>query len=1039
MALSTCHKNQIRRIRQGVRRLGVMLLALTVLGGALPVAAQSSSLASGLNVAESGADGLVLSWRLPEVDGGDLAGGRWDALVKAGATTVIDQNGVHLPVFGGLLAIPAGVTAQVQVTDAVWEVVVLDAPLAQADTRREMLPGFGLPLGSDEPAKLVQQGLAGSLPFAQLQVTPVRYDPDGLTLTVLRSGTVRVTWTGGGASRSAVAASWPDGSVESMMISRLLNPADGVRFVQLRQTEESAAQVHNPPALVGGSFKLTVDEPGIYGVTGQQLAQAGLTLAGVNPLNLQVWWQGRMAATELVGMADGRFDPTDLVRFYIPPWTSPWQTTQVAWLSTQPTAAGLVSVMGQRDVTPTDGDLPWSTSFPITRTVEENHIYDSVFPAGSALDGVDHWFWQSSSFMDGKPDGQVSGVVKIPVLAEPAQLRVSFQAYVSAVHQAGIRVNGVDVGVAEWNRKRAYTAVIDLPRGLLHTGDNTVTVGTGAFGVAGNGILLDKVEVVQPQPYLAEANRLAFPGDLGTVQRSYVLRGFDAGEVLLYDVADPFNPQRLMGAADTFVARVYLPMIANRSSGPLPDLPNRVYLPWLGRWASTTRTVPDASGRSLGPQEVEPIRPGAAKLGAAQQVAFFTDKADALNRTRSYVAVHAGAVRSPSQIVADAPSNWQAYAGADYLIISHADFVSSVQPLAIFRRGQGLSVVTVNVADLYDEFSGGNVDPEGIRQAIGFAYANWPTPPRYVLLVGDGTYDFKNFSGYNGPTFLPPYLAYVDPWLGEVAADNRYAAVAGDDLIPDVLLGRIPAQTPADVTAVVNKTIAYEQQALGAWPSWKNRLAYVTDNAYDTNDVWDGAGDFIAEAESVIAAQPLPAGFENLRYFYDPSSFNPGTQPWRYADGPTMKAAIQSKLAEGLLLASFIGHSSQSQWASERFVHMSEVATINTEGRLPVILEMTCLTSYFNMPDRQSLDEVWVTTPTRGAVATVGPSGFGVLNGHGTLHYGMNRAIFADRVATLGDALLAGKIDLAATGAHLDLLDTFMIMGDPALGWHLPN
>lgn len=141
-------------------------------------------------------------------------------------------------------------------TDAVWEVVALDAPLAQTDTRREMLPGFGLPLGRDEPANLVQQGLAGSLPFAQLQVTPVRYDPDGLTLTVLRSGTVRVTWTGGAAAQNAEAASWPDGSVESMMASRLLNPADAAAgFVQPRQAETGAAQVHNPPALVGGSFQ----------------------------------------------------------------------------------------------------------------------------------------------------------------------------------------------------------------------------------------------------------------------------------------------------------------------------------------------------------------------------------------------------------------------------------------------------------------------------------------------------------------------------------------------------------------------------------------------------------------------------------------------------------------------------------------------------------------------------------------------------------------------------------------------------------------
>ena len=185
MVSLTCHKKHNCRIRHGLRRLAVILMALTVLGGALPVAAQSPASAPGLTLTDSRADGLVFDWRLPDVDGADLAGGRWDALVKAGASTVIDQHGVRLPVFGGLLAIPGGVTAQVQVTDPVWEVVALAGPLAQAETRRTMLPGFGLPLGRAEAAKLVQQGLAGALPFAQIQVTPVRYDPDGLTLTCL--------------------------------------------------------------------------------------------------------------------------------------------------------------------------------------------------------------------------------------------------------------------------------------------------------------------------------------------------------------------------------------------------------------------------------------------------------------------------------------------------------------------------------------------------------------------------------------------------------------------------------------------------------------------------------------------------------------------------------------------------------------------------------------------------------------------------------------------------------------------------------------
>jgi hypothetical protein len=36
-------------------------------------------------------------------------------------------------------------------------------------------------------------------------------------------------------------------------------------------------------------------------------------------------------------------------------------------------------------------------------------------------------------------------------------------------------------------------------------------------------------------------------------------------------------------------------------------------------------------------------------------------------------------------------------------------------------------------------------------------------------------------------------------------------------------------------------------------------------------------------------------------------------------------------------------------------------------------------------------------------------------------------------VQTLGEATLAGKLLLASTGQNLDLLDTFVLLGDPAL------
>ena len=46
--------------------------------------------------------------------------------------------------------------------------------------------------------------------------------------------------------------------------------------------------------------------------------------------------------------------------------------------------------------------------------------------------------------------------------------------------------------------------------------------------------------------------------------------------------------------------------------------------------------------------------------------------------------------------------------------------------------------------------------------------------PLYVVLVGDGSFDPRQYRADSPPTFIPPYLADVDPWAGETAADNRY-------------------------------------------------------------------------------------------------------------------------------------------------------------------------------------------------------------------------------------------------------------------------
>jgi hypothetical protein len=105
--------------------------------------------------------------------------------------------------------------------------------------------------------------------------------------------------------------------------------------------------------------------------------------------------------------------------------------------------------------------------------------------------------------------------------------------------------------------------------------------------------------------------------------------------------------------------------------------------------------------------------------------------------------------------------------------------------------------------------------------------------------------------------------------------------------------------------------------------------------------------------------------------------------------------------------------------------------------KLPVVLEMTCFTGSFQNPAFDTLDESLLRKQNGGAVAVWGAAGLGVSTGHSILADGFMRSVYHDGRATLGAATLAGKLELFATGQNLDLIDTFVLLGDPAMRLNL--
>ena len=89
------------------------------------------------------------------------------------------------------------------------------------------------------------------------------------------------------------------------------------------------------------------------------------------------------------------------------------------------------------------------------------------------------------------------------------------------------------------------------------------------------------------------------------------------------------------------------------------------------------------------------------------------------------------------------------------------------------------------------------------------------------MLIGDGAQDYKN-NGHTGSVNYVPSQIVETELLGETPSDNWYVCVNGDDVLPDMLIGRLSAQTPGEVTDIINKIILYDSAAQSE--SWEESV-----------------------------------------------------------------------------------------------------------------------------------------------------------------------------------------------------------------------
>ncbi len=370
----------------------------------------------------------------------------------------------------------------------------------------------------------------------------------------------------------------------------------------------------------------------------------------------------------------------------------------------------------------------------------------------------------------------------------------------------------------------------------------------------------------------------------------------------------------------------------------------------------------------------------------------------------SYFASTLGALRQPESLWADAPSDLAGSAGAEWVVVAPAQLLAAAQDLAAYRE-QRFSALAVDIEDVYDEFNHGLPSPLALRDFVAYAAASWPQAPQYVVLAGAGSFDYKDYGGL-GTNLVPPLMVATP--AGLYASDIAFGDVAGEDGVPEVAIGRIPALAASELAAYTAKLRAAERSA---GPDWRGSVLVLADDP-------DDAGDFTAQSETVAAR--FPGSFAVDR---------------AYLEGHTVaevREQLFATLNRGVGFLNYVGHGGMTVLAEEGLLTIDDLPQLRNFKRPTVAASLSCVAGRFEVPGFESLAGAMVLAPNGGAVAMWAPSGLSWSVDAGRL----NRA-FVDAAFTSGSTLGSGvKQALAAyeqEGFFRHLLYVYNVFGDPAI------
>jgi hypothetical protein len=814
-------------------------------------------------------------------------------------------------------------------------------------------------------------------------ISPFQYNPVQKKLLINNKLTLRLNYN----VKTLDGVKVPDSFTEDFLRREVINYETAKEWIRKPQTKllktlDSIWYNSNKDY-----YKIYLKEKGIYRITYNDLTAANIPFQSVPVEKFQLFSTGKEIPLYIKdNNSNGLFDQDDYFEFvgYAPPgspysYFNLYNNENIYWFSYEADTSG-------SRYQPQDGfPQTWTKTFdttPFTIHYEKDSIYEKL---GHAPNGNrDYWFWGKTGGTNGSLNFGFSPVFPRPENISPDSASMKIRAAMHGMttvgcltpdHKAKIFLSGQLLGEQIWDgaNEIIFQSDVDLTQFGIYDENSFQVFCYGDIAPdpcnpenpITDEIRVNWFEIEYWRSHRADSNNFYFlspPGESGNIRFNVYNWNKDDMKI--------FIPQRNE-------------IITN---------PQFTHDPWL----STLFVV---------------------NLTPAEQLEFFCAAEDYFHSPDSIRRnINNDDLRNTAN-------------GADYIIITHEKLTTIAARLAALRENNfpDTSIVNprikvVQVQQIYNEFSGGLLDPYAIKDFIKYAFYNWQPPaPTYLVLIGDMSSDYRKLLPDSRENFIPsiPFHAIT---YGEAASDNGFAAVEGNDIVPDLAVGRISCETVEEGNILIDKIENYPADNSKEWK--QNVLLFASGQ----NDIDEAYFNFNDASLFIDDEYVRKHGFTSTNVFRYPTKER--HFPFE-GDGTDMRKAIN----EGGILANYYGHGGGFQW--DLVFNNDDIYLLENGGKLPFITSVTCYTAHFE--DLDVFGEQFNKAAGKGSIAFWGGSALTFWPAGRNMNEDAYRRILEEKNYIIGKVAAETKAAAGLGNIIESQIALLTLLGDPVLKLAFPE